>query len=208
VDALLPDKKFLKERTEYTGIHPQKFALWLGMASMAMFFAALTSALLVKKGDFRVWESFSLPTVFAFSTAAVVSVSVLMYLSLRSYRNAQFNTFRWLLLASFVMGLVFLVLQYMGWQKLNEMGLPITGNISGQFVYVVSAAHGLHIVAGLVVTLIFLIQAFRSRRDPIFELRNIINPKRQLNMEMLAAFWHFIDGVWVYLYIFLLLNYQ
>ncbi|MCS6933822.1 MAG: cytochrome c oxidase subunit 3 [Chitinophagales bacterium] len=208
MDVFVPDKKYLKEKTEYTGIHPQKFALWLGMASMAMFFAALTSALLVKKGDYQTWENFRLPWIFALSTVAVITVSILMHFSLRSYRNGKFQSFRFLLAAAFAMGVVFLILQYAGWKILTAMGMPITGNISGQFVYVISAAHGLHIVAGLIVTLFFLVNAFRTRNDPLFELRNIINPKRLLNMEMLTSFWHFIDGVWVYLYIFFLLNYH
>ena len=76
MSTTLSDEKFLKERTEYTGIHPQKFALWIGMASMTMFFAAITSALLVKKGDYRSWENFRLPTVFLFSTITVALVSV------------------------------------------------------------------------------------------------------------------------------------
>lgn len=208
MDYTLSDKEYLKQKTEYTGIHPQKFALWLAMASMTMFFAALTSALLVKKGDYRVWENFQLPTVFAYSTAAVIGVSVLIHSALIAYRKASFGLFRWLLLASFIMGLVFLFLQYTGWKELTAMGYALTGNISGQFIYVISASHGAHIAVGLLVTLIFLALAIRSRRDPIYELRNIINPKRQLNLEMLVSFWHYIDAVWIYLYIFFLLNYQ
>jgi heme/copper-type cytochrome/quinol oxidase subunit 3 len=59
-----------------------------------------------------------------------------------------------------------------------------------------------------VVTLVFLVYAIRSRKDPIYELRDIINPKRQLNLELLVSYWHFVDIIWVYLYVFLLLNYQ
>ena len=56
--------------------------------------------------------------------------------------------------------------------------------------------------------LVFLYQAVRSRKDELYELRNIINPKRELYLEMLVTFWHYIDIVWVYLYVFLLVNYQ
>jgi len=55
---------------------------------------------------------------------------------------------------------------------------------------------------------VFLLFAFRSRKDPLFELKNIINPKRQLNLELLVSFWHYIDAVWVYLFIFFYWNYQ
>ncbi|MBX2903585.1 MAG: cytochrome c oxidase subunit 3 [Chitinophagales bacterium] len=208
MDYTWKDKEVLKERMEYTGIHPQKFALWLGMASMTMFFAALTSALIVKKADIQVWENFRLPTVFMFSTVAVVMVSVLMHLSLFQYRKSNFTAFRGLLLASFVMACVFLVLQLLGWKELITIGMPLTGNLSGSFIYLITGLHGFHIVGGLIVTIVFLTGAFRSRRDPIFELKNIANPKRVFNLEMLVTYWHYVDIVWVYLFMFFYLNYQ
>lgn len=208
MQAALNEKDILKEKTEYTGVHPQKFALWLAMASMTMFFAAITSALLVKKGDFRVWENFRIPTVFAYSTATVVGVSVTIHAALYFYRKAKFVAFRWLMVLSFLLGSLFLGLQYIGWQMLTDMGMTLTGTISASFVYLITSVHGAHIVGGLVAMFFFLVFAIRSRKDPIYELRNIINPKRQLNLEMLAAYWHFVDIVWVYLYVFLLMNYQ
>ena len=196
------------DKTEYTGIHPQKFGLWVAMASMTMFFAAFTSALLIKKGDFQVWEGFRLPHIFMFSTGVIIALSVVIQFSLISYRKANFTMFRTLLTISFLLGCLFLFLQLQGWHILKEMGMPLTENVSGSFIYVITAAHGLHIVVGLAVTLLFLIGAIRSRKDPIYELRDIINPKRQLNLEMLVMFWHYIDGVWVYLFIFFYMNYQ
>jgi cytochrome c oxidase subunit 3 len=175
---------------------------------MTMFFAALTSALLIKKGDYRVWENFRLPGIFMYSTVVILAVSVTMQLSLVSYRRAKFFAFRTLLLVSFVLACLFLALQVKGWAILKQMGLPLTGNLSGSFIYLITSMHGLHIVLGLFVTLIFLIFAIRARKDPIYELRDIINPKRQLNLELLVSFWHYIDIVWVYLYVFFYLNYQ
>lgn len=204
----LSDKNILRDKTEYRGIHPQKLGLLVAMASMTMFFAAFTSALLIKKGDFRVWEGFRFPHIFMYSTATILALSAAIQLSLNSYRKANFTLFRTLLSISFLLGCLFLVLQLEGWHILKEMGMPLRENVSGSFVYVITAMHGVHIIGGLAVTLLFLIGAIRSRKDPIYELRNIINPKRQLNLEMLVMFWHYIDGVWVYLFIFFYVNYQ
>lgn len=200
--------KGLKETTEYTGVHPKKFVLWLGMASMTMYFAALTSALIIKKGDFKSWENFKLPIEFMYSTVAIVAVSTLMHLAFLSYKKLKFARFRKLLTAGFVSALVFLGLQYYAWLKLTSMGMPITGNIAGQFIYLVSYAHAFHIVVGLLVTAIFLLFAFKARKDTKFEFNNIANPDRQLHMELLVYFWHFIDIVWIYLYFFFYFNYQ
>ncbi|MCX6198915.1 MAG: cytochrome c oxidase subunit 3 [Bacteroidetes bacterium] len=208
MNVTLTEKEILQEKTEYTGVHPQKFALWIAMASMTMFFAALTSALLVKKGDYRSWEGFTLPTVFLFSTFAVIGVSVCIHAALLSYRKSKFAQFRWLMFFSFLLGCLFLMLQLKGWSVLQAVGMTLTENLSGSFLYVITAAHGVHIAVGLLVMLVFIVNAFKNRKDPIYELRDIINPKRQLHLELLVSFWHYIDAVWVYLYIFFFLNYR
>ncbi len=208
MSVTLTEQDILKEKTEYTGVHPQKFGLWIGMASMSMFFAALTSALLVKKGDYRSWEAFRLPTVFLLSTITVISLSCCIHAALISYRKSKFSQFRWLMFFSFLLGCLFLGFQLMGWSVLQAGGMTLTENLSGSFIYVITAAHGLHIVVGLFVMLVFIVNAFRNRKDPIYELRDIINPKRQLNLELLVSYWHYVDAVWVYLYLFFYLNYQ
>ncbi len=207
MSVILSEQEILKEKTEYTGVHPQKFALWIAMASMSMFFAALTSALLVKKGDYRSWENFRLPTVFLFSTITVIFLSVCIHAALISYRKAKFVRFRWLMFFSFLLGCLFLAFQLTGWGVMVQGGMTLKENLSGSFLYVITGAHGVHIIVGLVVMLMFLIHAVRNRKDPIYELRNIINPKRQLNLELLVSFWHYVDAVWVYLYVFFFLNY-
>lgn len=201
------ERQILQSKTEFTGVHPQKFALWLAMASMSMFFAALTSALLVKKGDFRYWEAFTLPRIFLFSTITVVGISAAMQFSLSSYRKSNFFAFRIMLGVAFVLSLLFLALQLKGWNVLMQMGMPLTGNLSGSFIYIITGSHAVHLILGLLLLVIFLIQAIRHRNDPLFELKNIINPKRQLNLELLVAYWHYVDAVWIYLYIFFYLNY-
>jgi len=198
----------LKKNTEYTGVHPQMFGLWLAMAGMTMFFAALTSALILKKGDFRSWENFRLPDVFMISTGIIIMLSIVMQYALICYRKARFTAFRWLFFGGFVLGLAFLFSQWRGFVALKAMGFPLTGNISGQFIYMMAVVHGVHITIALLVTLVALIKAVRARKDPLFELRNIINPKRKLQMELLVTFWHYIDIVWVYLFVFFYFNYR
>jgi cytochrome c oxidase subunit 3 len=208
MSVALSKQDISRDQKEYSGVHPQKFALWIGMASMSMFFAALTSALLVKKGDYRSWEGFRLPIVFLFSTMSVIGVSICIHSALISYRKARFATFRWLMFASFLLGCLFLALQLTGWSVLKHGGMTLTENLSGSFIYVITAAHGVHIIVGLVVMLVFLLNALKNRKDPIYELRDIINPKRQLNLELLVSYWHYVDAVWVYLYVFFYLNYR
>jgi cytochrome c oxidase subunit 3 len=208
MSVVLSKQDILRDKKEYTGVHPQKFALWIAMASMSMFFAALTSALLLKKGDYRTWENFRLPIVFLFSTMSVIGVSICIHSALISYRKARFTRFRWLMFFSFLLGCLFLTLQLTGWHVLQQGGMTLTENLSGSFIYLITAAHGVHIIAGLIVMLVFLLHAIKNRKDPIYELRDIINPRRQLNLELLVSYWHYVDAVWVYLYVFFYLNYR
>jgi cytochrome c oxidase subunit 3 len=110
-------------------VHPQKFALWVAMASMTMFFAALTSALLVKKGDYQEWENFKLPDIFTYSTVVIVALSVVIQLALVSYRKAKFFLFRSLLFFSLLLGLLFLYLHFIKRQQLYQVGLLIVKNV-------------------------------------------------------------------------------
>lgn len=205
---LKEDYTNLESTTEYTGVHPKKFVLWIAMAGMTMFFAALVSALIFKRGDFKAWEEFELPIVFLYSTITIILASILFQVSLIFYRKANFQLFRIVFFVAFIATIFFLLLQLQGWNALTDMGKPITGNISGQFIYMISYLHGFHIAVGLLVTLIFWSVAVWVRKKDFFELAGKINPERQLHLELLVSFWHYIDAVWVFLYVFFYFNYR
>jgi cytochrome c oxidase subunit III len=190
------------------GLHPLKLMLYISFASIFMFFAVTTSALLVKKGDTINWVQFRLPSIFFVSTLIAVACSVLMHFSLKLYKSGKFELFRKVLLASVFTGLLFLVFQLLGFKALTEIGMPLAGNASGSFIWFIAIVHGLHVLGGMVFSLITYVKAYRNRMDPIYELRDIINPKRVLSLELLSTYWHFIDLLWVYLYLFFYFNYQ
>lgn len=188
-------------------IHPYKVILYISMASMLMFFAVTTSALLVKKGDIVSWEAFKLPVVFYLSTAILLGSSALMHFAKNLYEQTKFSSSRIFLVMSLILSLVFVYTQYLGFQSLEAIGKPLSGNASGSFIYVIVMAHALHIIGGIFFSLIILIKAILNRNDKNFELNNIVNPKRLLAMELLTIYWHFIDFIWIYLFIFFYFNY-
>lgn len=188
-------------------IHPYKVILYLSMASILMFFAITTSALLVKKGDIVSWEAFKLPTVFYLSTAILLGSSVLMHYAKNLYAQAKFSSSRIILLLSVILSLVFIYTQYLGFQSLEAIGKPLDGNASGSFIYVIVIAHALHIIGGVFASIIIFIRSLLNRNDKNFEFINKMNPKRLLAMELLTIYWHFIDFIWIYLFIFFYFNY-
>jgi cytochrome c oxidase subunit 3 len=176
-------------------VNPKIFTMWLFIVSIVMLFAAFTSAYLVRKAEGN-WVEFKLPDLFYYSTGVLMASSISMHAALIAAKKDQFNALRLSISITFVLGMVFLAMQYYGWAQLIEMNVYFVGNPSGSFVYVFSGLHGLHLISGLVVLLVALVAAFRLR----------INAKALTQIKICSTYWHFLDALWVYLFIFLLIN--
>jgi cytochrome c oxidase subunit 3 len=174
---------------------PKKFVLYLFIVASIMLFAAWTSGYIVKKGAGN-WLQFSLPPIFLYNTFAIVLSSISLYWALYSARKLQFRNEKIGLWLTLILGVLFLVGQWYAWVYLVKGGIFFTGNPSGTFLYVISGFHGLHIVAGL----IFLISAIIGSSGKYPQSINLFR------LEMASIFWHFLDILWIYLYVFLLLN--
>ncbi len=181
--------------SNHNRFHPLKFALWLGIASMIMLFAALTSAYIIRKAQGN-WVDFRMPALFWFNTIVIVVSSITMNWTLRSFKRFKVNACKIALAITLLLGVVFLIGQYFGWQALNEMGIYINGNPSGSFVYVISGVHAAHIVGGLIIMLIILLKMSTTP----------FNPNRLIRVELMSTYWHFVDVLWIYLFIFFQIN--
>ena len=179
----------------------------MAIASMIMMFAAFTSAYLVKKGDPNGgWENFRLPDVFWISTVAIVLSSITAHLAVRTLKNNNKNAHKLFLILTVALGFAFIYLQYLGWKNLVQIGMYVSGNPSGSFLYVITGAHILHVLGGIVFLVIALTDTFLNYRGPIGTLKFETNPGKLLRMELIATYWHFVDILWVYLFMFFLLN--
>lgn len=175
--------------------HPLKFALWLGIASIIMLFAALTSAYIVRKAQGN-WTEFRMPVIFWINTLIIILSSFTMKRAVKYFRELKESAYKIALTITFLLGVCFLIGQYMGWLALENIGIYINGNPSGSFVYVISGVHAAHIVGGLLIMLFSLIRA----------LVKPFNPNRLVNVQMMATYWHFVDVLWIYLFIFFQVN--
>lgn len=177
-------------------MHPKKFALWLFIVSIVMLFAALTSAYIVKQSDGN-WLSFELPGIFAINTVIIAISSVTMHLAYLAAKKDTLERIKWMLLLSVILGLLFLVGQYISWSELVKNNIYFVSNYaSGSFIYVFTGLHGAHLVSGI----IFLLITFR------YSLLAKIHSKNLVLIEMCMTYWHFLGGLWLYLYLFLLFN--
>ncbi len=183
------------EPVETYSMNSKKFLLWLFIVSIVMIFVAFTSAFLVKKADGN-WREFVLPQMFSYSTIVLIASSISMHIALLQAKKDQFLGLKIAISITFVLGIVFLYMQYIGWKELVEINVFFVGNPSGSFVYVFTGIHGLHLFSGLIVLCFALISSFKLN----------IHSKSLIQIENCTTYWHFLDGLWLYLFLFLIYN--
>lgn len=220
----------------------KKMLVWLGVASIAMFFAAFTSAYIVLQAD-HFWVKDSLPQMFSYSTVILLISSVTIYLAKRSVSTGNQSGLKLWLVVTFILGVGFTATQYLGWKELQADGKffigtlenltgeygkdyiilmrgepllydsgnyykpgdidysePInerindTFNISSAFLYLLSGLHVVHLFGGFIWLIVLLIQSFSGR----------ITAENPLPLELGSIYWHFLDILWLYLFLFLL----
>lgn len=191
-------KTTLVMEEEKMNLKAKKFLMWLFLISSFMLFAALTSAFIVYTGGNPARGIKSLlPQAFIYSSAAIVLSSITMHIAYLSAKKMQLRKQKMYLMLTILLGIVFFVLQLLSWRTLVEQGIYFVNfNASQSFIYVFTGAHLVHIIAGLVM----LGNALGGAVRGIPQVRNIFK------MEMASIFWHFLDILWIYLYVFLLLN--
>jgi cytochrome c oxidase subunit 3 len=176
-------------------IHPHKFTLWVAIASILMMFAGLTSAFIVKS-NLVGWEGVKMPVVFWYSTATIVASSLTIQMALRSFRQREMKQYRSLMAITFVLGILFVVLQWLGFNELWKQHVTFKGAAgAGQFLYVIFGLHALHVIGGVIALMVLFIKAFFGK----------IKLYSSVPVEVAATYWHFVDILWIYLLVFFLI---
>jgi cytochrome c oxidase subunit 3 len=175
----------------------QKFLLWLGIGSISMIFAGLTSSYLVKENSSN-WFRFDIPQVFWVSTAILILSSGTMYLAQYMAGKNKFGVTSILLFATLVLGLIFTKLQFNGWEILVAEGIHFADpkNVSGSLFYVLTGLHLAHLAGGLFVISFTTIKSLFKK----------YTAENYLGIKLCGMYWHFMDILWIYLFVFLLLK--
>ena len=232
-----------QSKMKFSTNQAKKMLVWLGVASIAMFFAAFTSAYIVLQAD-HFWVKDDLPQMFTVSTALLVVSSLTIFLAKRSITSGNTGGLKLWLAVTFILGLGFTATQYLGWSELQSEGKfflgtlgnmegeygvdytimmkgepvlydqgkfykpgdisysePIneriqdTFNVSASFLYILSGLHIVHLAGGIIWLIVLMIQTFSGR----------ITQENVLPLELGSIYWHFLDILWVYLFLFLIL---
>lgn len=176
-------------------MHPKKFAVWLFIISITMIFAAMTSAYIVKQGDGN-WLIFDMPMAFLYTSVVIVISSVTMQWAYFSASRDNLAQVKWSMALTVMLSFIFLVGQYYSWLELIDNDVFFVGNPAGSFVYVFSGLHAFHLISGIVFLIIVLSSAMKYK----------VHSRSMVQIEMCATYWHFLGGLWLYLYLFLILN--
>jgi cytochrome c oxidase subunit 3 len=176
-------------------MHPKKFALWLFMVSVVMVFAGLTSAYIVRQAEGN-WLEYDLPAIFYYTSGLVIVSSAFLQFAYFSAKKDNISNLRLGLIGSVLFGLAFLVGQWYSWVALVDKEVFFVGNPAGSFLYVFTGLHAAHLISGVIFLIIVLISTFRYQ----------VHSQSMNVLEMATTYWHFLGGLWLYLFMFLLLN--
>lgn len=181
-----------KERTARS----YKLILLFAMVSMFMMFAGITSAFVVSKSRADWLKDFQLPTAFYISTAVILGSSVTFHFAKKAIQKDNRNATTSFLLATLALGILFVILQFVGFRQIVDNGYFFTGSastITTTFLYIVTIVHLAHLAGGLISLLIIIYNHFKQK----------YNSTQTLGIELGAMYWHFLDLLWVYLFLFL-----
>lgn len=186
---------YIEEVEQPISMHPKKFAMWLFIVSVIMVFAGLTSAFIVRQSEGN-WLDFELPGIFWFTSGIIVLSSIFMHWAYLSAKKDQLDQLKTALSITVVLGMVFLVGQWYSWVALVSMDVYFVGNPAGSFLYVLTGLHAIHLISGVIFLIIVLISSFRYK----------VHSKNMVQIELCSTYWHFLGGLWLYLFMFLLFN--
>lgn len=172
-------------------IHPHKFTLWVALGSIIMMFAGLTSAYVVKREQ-PAWTSFSIPRAFWYSTTVLLVSSLTIQMALKAFKDREMLRYRNLLTTTAVLGIVFVLLQWKGFVQIWDTGITLHGSGGGQFLYVIAGLHAAHVLGGIIALVVMVARAFVSR----------VRSYNSIPVELMSTYWHFVDLLWIYLFIF------
>jgi cytochrome c oxidase subunit III len=170
---------------------PASTGIWVVLASITMTFLAFTSALVVRQGGAPDWHHLTLPPILYLNTLLLIASSVALEIGRRDVRGFMTakdhvaNPSRWLNIA-LVLGILFVAGQITAWMQLRAQGLYLATNPNSSFFYVLTVMHALHISGGLG----GLTRVIRKLNHGTL---------RKSTLDATSHYWHFMDGLWIYL---------
>jgi len=197
-----------RRQSEYASFafHPYNVLLILVLFSITALFLAFSAAFIYTRVQSDV-PPIRLPNLFIFNTLILLASSATMIWAKRSYWQDRTQNYQRALLATILLSIVFMALQIVAWKLLFDRNIFIHTDNSAGYLYVISGMHFAHVIAGLPFLGLFLWKARKKMKEPVSVLVYFSDPEKRLKLRLLTIYWHFLDGLWIYLVLFFWLNY-
>jgi cytochrome c oxidase subunit 3 len=174
-----------------------RVAIWVAIAGIVMLFTALASAYIVRSASSNDWVPLAMPKILWLSTAVIVISSVTIEFARRSLKKQSDSRYGSWLMVTAGLGLVFVISQFLAWRALARQGVYMASNPHSSFFYLFTGAHGVHVMGGIVALSYLLLRTRKKRETVEGEL------KRVGSADAAAIYWHFMDGLWICLFLLL-----
>lgn len=180
-------------------MHPIRMLLYLSMVGIGVLFLILLIAF-ARTGGFEA-ENVALPKFFSVGTVLLLLSSYTISRVPGIYKKDKLNKMTRYLGGTLALGILFIGAQLLGWREMTAAGITFSGKPSGTYLYLISALHILHLLGGIIFLFFLFLKTAHVATDGVRSLIFIRDPYRQLQLSMLAGYWHFLDFMWLGLYL-------
>lgn len=191
----------LENRFKY---HPVRIITFFTLAGISFAFITLTAAFLITTFGTE-YVKIQLPVIFHANTIIILVSSYSMWQVRQMLAREDWKGFISALGVSMALGVAFTAFQFIGWKEMTDGGIKFR-DIGGTYFYIISGLHLLHLIVGLGLMAWYLIKGLEITNNPVTELLFEANPENALKANMMCLYWHFVDAMWLYLYVFFLLT--
>lgn len=185
--------------------HPYNVMLFLTLIAITALFLALSISFIYTRVQSGV-GAVKIPLLFGFNTLILLASSFTMFRAKKAYRNDETTVYQQALKHTIWLTLAFLLMQLVAWNQLFERNIFVHTDNSAGYLYVLSFLHFAHVIAGLPFLVLFFRTAKLQMKEPVTVLVYFSDPEKRLKLRLLSIYWHFLDGLWIFLVVFLLAN--
>jgi cytochrome c oxidase subunit III len=182
---------------------PFEFMLYLAMAGSTMLFLLVIFVFIYKENFNQINIKVPILRIFWFSTWIILLSSATLHWANKAFRQERFRSYRLNIGLTLLAGIIFIILQFLGWYQFFSSGITLKNDTGGMFIFILSGLHVAHTIGGIIALVIANFDAFRNIKY-VDSYVYSVNPPNQLKIRLISIYWHFVDILWITLFLFLL----
>lgn len=182
---------------------PFEFMLYLAMAGSIILFLLVMFVFIYKESFNQVNIQVPMQRIFWASTWVILFSSATLHWANKAFIEERFRSYRLNISLTLIAGITFIILQFLGWKTLYSNNISVQNNTGGMFIIILSGLHIVHTIGGIVALIFANRDAFRNL-NYIDSFVYSVNPPNQLKIRLISIYWHFVDILWIVLFLFLL----